>query len=186
MKCNNCGREVENLFNGVCTSCMSMTALENKMEQIEADNRLEDGAYQNSKLTQPVNGRGYFGSIYYNPELESRVLRKIGGGFPEMSLGEKEESLLEEVLKIGLFDERDKKAYMPSIKTLYRKYMPLLESGKYRMCKKTDYGTRFNGQVIDKHGGILVYKINNEEPEYENFDKVEKGSYVPDDKIICE
>lgn len=181
MQCSICGRDFSELFGGVCTECMSISAREISREQEREAHKLEEGFYQNDRLTPIIPGRGYFGSICYKPEGGAVYKKTEDGNYVELTESEKD-TAFNRMLDVGGFSEKDRKSFLPSIKMLYKKYEPFLVSGEYLMCKKADYGSKCSGVVVDKHGGVMVYRLGS--AEFFDPEKVRTNSYVADDEII--
>lgn len=186
MRCKKCNRNVSQLYNGICTGCMSVNIKETN-DQVDhlINSSIPDGLLLNpERLDEP----GGFARMLKASNRKKSVavdnsraasLKKVKNG------ASKPESVntfdILDYVK-GDFTDKDKRAYKPSLKILSKKYIVFFKRGLYSICKASEFGTTeiTGGDVVESYGGLVVYKAKT----YYDPDKVMPDSYEDDNSII--
>lgn len=176
-RCPKCNKKVDRLYNNRCTGCMSESIIQ---ENSELDAMLNEISPELVHKTGDLNKPGGFAKAFQRSESEKKRLEELKS--KKVQLTSKSDKVYERVIaKAGLSD-KEKKAYMPSLKQLFKKYEPMFLKGEYRLCKKADYGKDefTGGTVVDMRGGIVVYK----DIEYYDENRMVVDPYAADDVVI--
>lgn len=176
-RCPRCNKKVDRLYNGQCTGCMSESIVE---ENSELDAILNEVSPELVYKTGEMNKPGGFAKAFQRSESERKRLEELRN--KKATITSKSERVYERVVdKAGLSD-KEKKAYMPSLKQLFKKYEPMFLNGTYKFCKKSDYGKdeSTGGTVVDSRGGIVVYKPT----EYYDENRIVVDPYASDEDVV--
>ena len=187
MRCKKCNKNVSQLYNGLCTGCMSVNIKEAN-DQIEhlMNSSIPDGVLLNpERLNEPggfakmVGGRSVANKKTTVDTSRAASLKKVKKD------GKKSESVSDfDILDYikGEFTEKDKRAYKPSLKVLSKKYIVMFKRGMYSVCKASEFGQTeaTGGDVVDNYGGLVVYKAKT----YYDPDNIVPDSYADDNSVI--
>lgn len=176
-RCYKCNKKVDRLYNGRCTGCMSELVLS---ENIQINAMLNEISPELLHLDGEMNKPGGFAKAFKRTESEKKMLETLYN--KKMEITSKSERVYQKALDRAGLTEKEKKAYMPSLKQLFKKYEPMFLNGTYYFCKKKDYGSteEMGGTVVESKGGIVVFK----KTEYYDDKHMVVNPYAADDEEV--
>lgn len=162
LKCKICNTSVPILFDGRCTSCMSVESIEVGQAEVDfiyalLETPLKDGELMQIFRDNQISFGSGNNSTVPNQEKEDRVniiIKRISKVNPDASL------------------------FIKPITAMYNKYRDNIESGEYKIDLLMNYGVTVGGQVVETKAGVVVYK----EIEYYDEDEVDDDIDHDDDE----
>lgn len=178
-RCPVCNSKVDRLYNGKCTGCMSLNVLK---ENSDLEDVLNELSPELMRTSGELNKPGGFAKAFKRSDNEKKIMQTLSENRGRTSLTSKAERVYNMAVRKANLTDKEKVAYMPSLKQLFKRYEPMFICGEYRFCKKDDYGKdeETGGTIIETRGGIVVYM----DMAYYDEDRQVVDPYADDNLVI--
>lgn len=170
MKCKICGQHFKKLYGGMCASCISL-----KTREASALNEAEQNKTTYSSMTdrekELIKQPGGFAKLVSSPEEKEAIARRAALAEQQKDKNSDNENEPEidlfETMVVGGMSSTDKKAFMPTLKMMFRKYSYNFLRGKYKVCKKSQFGEDgIGGNIIESKAGLVIFELNKNDIEH--------------------
>ena len=158
-RCKRCNKNVGQLYDGLCAACLTVNTRKAN-EIIEEEMHSYTSGVCGLAHPEILDEPGGFARLLSGPDNRLKGKRNVKIEPSRTNVAKNVEiNSSDFYMIVGEFTEKDKKAFMPVFKKLVNKYRAGFESGKYFMCKKSEYGKGdIGGEVLETTGGLVVFK----------------------------
>lgn len=182
-RCKRCNKSVGQLYDGLCAACLTVRTREvNEIVEAEMNGSTElvpdihkerfdvPGAWADF-VKKPISSEA--------SKVETTTYKRIIPGKGTVTKKTKlDTDGVAYYMVVGEYTDRDRRAFAPIFKQLYKKYLVLFKNGTYFICKKSEFGKNgIGGDVVEQKGGLIVFKAT----EFYDPSKIQIDSYADDD-----
>lgn len=184
-RCKRCNKSTGQLYDGLCAACLTINTRESNdivAGEMNGSFPFGSGLADPDRLKQPGGWAGLVKRDKDSQKVENTTYKRIVPGKGTITKKTKLDSDgVAYFMVVGEYTDKDRKAFAPIFKQLYKKYLVFFRYGTHFICKKSEFGQNgIGGDVVEQKGGLIVFKNT----DYYDPSKIKIDSYEDDDKEI--